>query len=222
MARTLETQAILAMCQRQKSSFSASFSDEAKHIYVLDILEANPATLEVRVSAPQGRSAPMNPDATWELTLWNQRGAYQTRVSKFEARDQSLNVKVHPKTYFMARRKNIRIPADSRNPSPVTFQFQGQRLEGFLVDLSLEGVGIEIEPVQGMEVGQFLHKGQSIFKGREIRFETARIVQRAWSKSRLRLGLVFQNLIEDEEETIRTVFNQSFGHYPGVSTVLDG
>lgn len=222
MPRTLETRSILAMCQRQKGYFSASFSDEAKHIYVLDILSANPQSLEVQVSAPQGRATPMDPNANWELTLWNQSGAYQTRVAHFVTGEETLNVKVHPQTYFLSRRKNIRIPADSRNPATVTFTYQGQGMKGFLVDFSLEGIGIEIDPLEGLEIGKFLHKGHCVVKGRQIRFETARIVQRAWCKSRLRLGLVFQNLIDDQEDTIRTVFNHCFSSYPGVSTVLDG
>ena len=222
MVRTLETRSILAMCQRQKGFFSASFSDEAKHIYVLDILDANPLSLEVDVSAPQGRSAPMDPNATWQLTLWNQRGAYQTRVVGFEEGNDWLRVKVHPETNFLARRKSIRIPVDSRNPSPITFLYHDRARNGYLVDFSLEGLGIEIDPIRGVEVGDFLHQGHCLFKGREIRFETARIVQRAWSKSRIRLGLVFQRLIDDQEDTIRAVFNHCFSPYPGVSTVLDG
>lgn len=222
MERTLETRSILHMSDRQKAFFSASFRDEAKRIYVLEILETQPETLTVVVKAPAGRSSPIDPLGTWQITFSNHLGAYQTRVTLMEVHENTLQARLHPESKFLARRKSVRLPTDSRNPTQVHFFASGQRREGYLVDFSLEGFGLETASAWGLSIGDLLTQGQCIIKGNQVSFSEARIVQRAYQDDHVRFGLEFQNLTEAEEEGIHEAFHQCFSPHSTISTVLDG
>lgn len=222
MVRTYETRSILELCNRQKEFFSASFSNATRRVYVLKVIRSHPEHLQIFVRAPQGRTSPIDPTQTWRVTLWNHRGAYQTYVSTIESDAGFLKVTLQGETSFLARRKNIRLNTDSRNPTLVSFQLNQTPIEGLVMDFSPEGLGIETLDHQELQVGTFLHNGEFKLKGHHVRFKQAKIVQRSWADSRLRLGLMFQELTENQEELIQTAFHTCFSPVQMVSTVLDG
>lgn len=222
MARTLDTRSILEMCDRQKEFFSASFRDNARRVYVLNIISANPEKHEVVVQQPQGRTSPLDPQKSWLVTFTNDRGAYQTQVVSMVTEEGLIHVQVQPKTVFLARRKSIRLPTGSRNPVTIVFYSNGTSFKGIVVDFSLEGLGLEIDGLPGLDVGQVLSDGIFNIRGTEVRFQSAQIVQKAWHSSKMRLGIEFQKLTGSQEEAIRLAFYQGISSHSTISTVLDG
>lgn len=222
MASTLETRSILHMCKQQKDLYSVSFSNEARQIYVQEIITSIPEHLQLEVTAPEGRVSELDPMAHWTATLWNHRGAYQSKVQSLHRKGSLLVMTFHPKAHFLARRKSIRLAPDSRNPTRIQFLFREQWHQGVVVDYCLEGIGIVTQPLSGLGVGSTLNHGLFRTKGADVGFERARVVQHSWSQPKMRLGLVFEKLTEDQEKSLHSAYNQSFMPIHSASTALDG
>lgn len=214
----VHSRVVLDSFTKTTSPSNAHLSNAAKQIYKLDVLSVDPNKAEIRFRLPSGRRAPIDPTDEWTLLLRNDQGAYQANLVKVIPQNDALVCTVPIRMQFLARRKNIRLQADSLRPIRIQFKREGQQEQGQLVDFSLDGLGILMPPKTACRVGMTLHEGQFELRGYQVRFQTAEVVHCHREVDGCRIGVRFTQLSDDQTEIIRKTFDAWYlSHRPSFS-----
>ena len=205
---TLSSSKVLRILKNNPNLRTCHVANSDKQLYTLDIFYIDPEGPMVEVRSPRGRTSPIDSSVSWDLSFRDKKGAYQARVKRVTAREQSLVFFLDNFLFFLARREIIRLPADSRSPTRVDFLCGDKRHHGFLVDFNPEGLGINVEKDFDMEVGQEIMQGSFELRSQSVAFNAARIRHTAFTEDGVRLGLQFQDLSEDQRSTMKQVFDK--------------
>ncbi len=203
----LDCREVLSAFQSKERVKTCYLANSAKQLYTLPLLKIDPAARTVELKAPRGRSAPVDGDRTWTLTFRDRKGAYRAVSNQMVVRASSLFFVLEETVHFLARRKHIRLTAESRNPIAIAFHQRGKRRQGILVDFNTRGIGILIPQKIEFAVDEPLTEGSFELRSQRVSFEKARIVHVAHLESGTRLGLEFQELSPSREQAIHAAFD---------------
>lgn len=203
----LDCSEVLSAFQANRRIKTCFLADTAKRLYTLEVIQIQPDNLTIELKAPQGRSSPIDPNQRWTLTIRDQKGAYRAVSTKMLVRPSSLFLVLEDRILFMARRKNIRLTAESRNPIDIRFLHQDRRQRGFLVDFNAEGIGIHVPERIAFAVDDLLADGSFELRSHHVSFDSARIVHIAHLENGMRLGLELKQLSASQEASIHAAFD---------------
>jgi len=221
--KIVNARAVLASLQQDPDFQTCYLANSEKQLYTLDVLHVDAERLRVELRAPAGRSHPVDPSETWDFTFRTKDGVFQGAVAEIVPKRGSLVFRLQDKLCFLARRKNIRFSPASRSPTMVHFIYEGKELEGTRVDLSLEGIGIQMPRDTQMRVGHHVREGSFELRSCRMNFHNGRIAHMSFTETHLRVGLVFEGLAEHESEVIQEMFHSwCRSQRPSLSVKCDG
>lgn len=204
---TVSSKTVLASL-KDDTDFQACFvTNSSKQLYQLPVRFIDPEDLRVEVSSPAGRAAPIDANASWDLSFRDKKGAYQAPVRRVLTRESSIVFFLESYLFFLARRDKIRLPADSRNPTEILFSYQGAKHRGFLVDFNLEGIGVFLDQEVDLEVDGEILNGDFSLRSHKISFNSARIAHLAYTQKGIRVGLQFKEMDDTQLSRVKEAFD---------------
>ena len=204
---TVDARTVLASLTDDPLFQRCFLANSNKQLYQLDVLSIDPNALRVILKAPNGRLNPIDPEQPWDLTFRDRQGAYQAPVKKIVVEGGQLIFFLENYLCFLARRKSIRLPVDSRNPIEVFFDYRDERYRALLIDFSLTGIGLQIPEDLNLTVGKKITRGMFELRSHQIGFTAALIVHVHYTERGSRIGFQFLNLSPLEAEIIQRAFH---------------
>ena len=204
---TVSSRVVLASLKSDPHFLSCYLSNSDKQLYMLTVKQIDPENLRIDLKPPEGRVNPIDPNHNWDLSFRDRNGAYRATIRTMTVEDSVVCINLQSYLQFLARRKSIRLPANSRNPITIRFTHQGKPLEGVLADFSLQGVGVFVPSGCELAIDEIISDGSFSIRNHAVSFSSARIANTAFSGNRLRVGLHFGVLSADQAETITEAFN---------------
>ncbi len=204
---TVSSKTVLASLKND-ADFEACFvTNSNKQLYNLRVVFIDPEDLRVEVEAPGGRAAPIDSNLSWDLSFRDKKGAYQAPVRRMLARETSIVFFLESYLFFLARRDKIRLPADSRSPTVISFTYQEKKHRGSLVDFNLEGIGIFLDKDLDLEVDGEICNGKFSMRSHNISFNKARIAHLAYTQDGIRVGLQFKDMDPSQLDRVKEAFD---------------
>ena len=207
---TVSSKTVLERLKDDPEFKTCYVANSNKQLYHLNVSFINAVDLCVEVEAPGGRTTPIDPSMTWDLSFRDKKGCYQAPVRRLLTRENSLVLFLESYLFFLARREKVRLPVESRSPTNIGFSYHGDDRQGFVIDFNLEGVGIQVDNDISLEVNEIIENGSFELRNRQVEFQTARIAHIAFTEEGQRVGLQFQKMDHNQEETVKQVFDAWF------------
>ena len=160
---------------------------------------------------PGGRANPISLTASWELSFRDGEGVYQATVDGLDFKENALVATLPSEICFLARRKTIRLSPEGRSPTTVEFSYKGDHISGYLVDLSKDGIAIQLPETDpgNCSLAADDHIADTHFELRScpIAFKSAKIANIAVTDDTLRIGIQFDNPRKNELDALNLAIN---------------
>jgi len=203
--RQVETRAFLQGLASELPT-EGYLANRHQRIYTLEIREIDARGAWVSLAQPRARAKWVEADQDWQLRFRDSEGVYQADVLSLVPDEDHIRVALPDKLTFLARRRSIRLPADSRNPTTVSFRGGDQRFTGHLIDLSMDGLGIEIpghEPEDcPLSVDDPVSEIRFELRDNAVSIRFGKIAHKVAADQLCRLGI---ELVDPENEVIETL-----------------
>jgi len=203
----------VALASLSKNEFQTCFlASPNKQVYTLSIFEIDAGECRLVLQPPGGRRAnPIDLSASWEVSFRDGEGVYQATLSGLVHGQNTLVATLPRDLCFLARRKTIRLSPEGRSPTTVAFSYKGDHLSGFLVDLSPDGIGIQLPEADpntcSLATDDHIHDTHFELRSCPIAFKSAKIANIAVTDDTLRIGIQFDNPGESELLALNTAIN---------------
>ncbi|MDJ0836669.1 MAG: PilZ domain-containing protein [Acidobacteriota bacterium] len=187
-------------------------ANRRKQVYTLDIVQMEPQKLRLGLSRPAGRRNPIDTSAEWELSFRDGEGAYHGNVvSLVPVDDRLIWAQLPEEMDFLVRRRSIRLATGGRNPTSVSFDHGKDHLNGFLVDISLEGLGIQIPGHKPsacpLTIEDAVTNARFELRSFPINIASAKVAHISQTDDDWRVGLQFVKPAEDEMTALRDLIH---------------
>lgn len=196
-------------------------SNQRKQVYNLKITAVDAAQARLSLERPEGRRDTLDPTDRWTLSFHVQGRTYQNSDPRIVPMDNVWKVALGS-VCQERRRGAIRLEASGRNPTSVAFDYGSNHFDGLLLDVSMEGLGLQLEAADPcpVAVDQPIHNARFALRARQIDIPEATVAHITRLQDAWRVGLRFdkpqdaamsalRQLIADWNESRRSLLPSS-------------
>ena len=209
--RRVETHAFLQGLDSECAG-DGYLANRHERLYTLEILAIDAAGRRVALALPRARSKWVEVEQEWQLRFRDHEGVYQADVTGLAPEEDRIWVSLPDRLTFLARRRSIRLPTGSRSPTEVTFHAGDHDFRGNLVDLSMDGLGVQMpdHSAEGcpLSVDDPISDVRFVLRDRPITIRAGKVAHLGSTDRHCRLGIELVDPDVDVIETLRAVIDQ--------------
>jgi len=171
----------------------AFLANSRKQVYALRVREIDPERNRLALAKPSGRRDTVDPGQPWQVRIRDGEGVYEAEVRHLVPDDTLLWVSLPEHLTFLARRRSLRLSTEGRSPTEISFASDSVRYAGWLVDVSMDGLGIEIAAERSEEwplaMDGEVHDIVFSFRSKAVRIAKGKIAHASMVADGHRLGI---------------------------------